>query len=1043
MADKPKISVDVIFNSRDARDFANNFGNLLSKTAKKWRDDVKEMTGEGAAAGLKIALASGKGGAAIKEFVKTNIADVYSKFMKELRAGNFEEAEKLERILDGRVKRFQKEADAIAEAFKHMQDRQARTFDEHADAFGDKVQKLQRGLFGGLGGFTDLARSGGGAVQRFGREQQAKGLRAREMAMSEGKDAKGAERMAQFGKVIANIGKAAVAFAAVAGAVLLLVKLFADLESKMKDANKAMIDSAGAADFGFGHVDFVTGKLTKQLDKMRQSTQDLNDNFLKFRVTAEQQQKILSQFNAAGYTFKRMNEEIAKGEKFMQNFSDVTSLAVTYSRNLGTDVGEVADKMGAFAFDTGAGLRDIAEQFSVIQREAMVAGFVTKRFYSAVVEATTGMSFYGVRIEETSKLLKTFDSLLGEAAGTDAFKKLVGQYQDKSAQDRLRDFLVKDQEFVTERFQKSFETRMAQLTRQYGDEIAKSGTSIDKLLAESTSEVDLRAKLGALGIRGQQATDFANLRGLQQAASGNRAAQLAHAGAAGPSFDIAMAIKTALPVQQFGENIGEALGRAVEENNSAVIIALQELESKTGKSFDEVVALSNAAEAQLQELRKIRDTGGQVPDELKKFGFFIDEQSKEIRRGIVDSNGEILTDNAVELNDLFDVLLSQPTEGEKQLEEQLTKDQEIATEISKNITGLNEIMEQSVTAILGDIYSVTSEILAFMKFDSGKTRDFMNSQNEKKAAEAEAKSAQAQEDLADAQEKLRLAESRKELGAIDAAKKQVETAEHNLQAAQQTQMKLGKLARASTGISEEALLEGRGLTTAQSASPVFASTGHAKAAEQRIQEIVADQIKTWGESFFAPTFEDSLGFSVERFGAKIMEDPELVKQLGGERNVTQALQAADAAVAATREDTMTGFLTEKEISTTTASAFQQAIVQGLVEQEGAQLEKTDNLFQKLIEVAEQQLKATRETRDVGTAEYLQEAQKAHDLIIPADGGRPIMTDERDTLMAMRPGGPLSRSGRGGGGSVTVNVYGGNRKDVYDTVMKVLKQTGNA
>lgn len=1043
MADKPKISVDVIFNSRDARDFANNFGNLLSKTARKWRDDVKEMTGEGAAAGLKIALSSGKGGAAIKEFVKTNIADVYSKFMKELRAGNFAEAEKLERILDGRVKRFQKEADAIADAFKHMQDRQVRSFDEHADAFGDKVQKLQRGLFGGLGGFADLARSGGGAIQRFGRERQAKGLRAQEMARAEGRESPDGQKMAQFGKVIANVGKAAVAFAAVAGAVLLLVKLFADLESKMKDANKAMLDSAGAADFGFGHVDFVTGKLTKQLDKMRQSTMDLNDNFLKFRVNAEQQQKILSQFNAAGYTFKKMNEEVAKGEKFMQSFSDVTSLAVTYSRNLGTDVGEVADKMGTFAFETGSGLKDIAEQFSVIQREAMVAGFVTKRFYSAVVEATTGMSFYGVRIEETAKLLKTFDSLLGEAVGTEAFKKLVGQYQDKSAQDRLRDFLVKDQEFVTERFQKSFESRMAQLTRQYGEQIAKSGTSIDRLLSESSSEVDLRAKLGEIGIRGQAATDFAKLRGLQQAASGNRAAQIAHAGAAGPSFDVAMAIKTALPVQQFGENIGEALGRAVEENNSAVIIALQELESKTGKNFDEVVAMANAAEAQLQELKKIRDTGGQVPDELKKFGYFIDQQTKEIKRGIVDSNGEILTENAVELNDLFDVLLSQPTEGDKQLEEQMTKDQEIATEISKNITGLNEIMEQSVTAILGDIYSVTSEILAFMKFDSGKTRDFMNAQSEKKALEAAAKTASAQEALADAQENLRVAESRKELGAIETAKKQVETADRNLQAAQQTEMKLGKVARASSGISEEALLAGKGLTTAQSSAPVFATTGHAKAAEQRLQEIVEDQIKTWGESFFPASPADTIGFSVEGFGAQIMQDPELVKQLGGEQNVQQALQAAEAAVAATREDTMTGFLTQKEISTTTTSAFQQAILQGLVQQEGAQLE-TDGRLSELIELGKQQLKALRETRDVGTAEYLQEAQKAHDLILPAGGGRPIMTDERDSLVAMRPDGPIARSGGArGGGNVTVNIYGGDRKQTYDTIMRVLKQTGNA
>jgi len=72
-------------------------------------------------------------------------------------------------------------------------------------------------------------------------------------------------------------------------------------------------------------------------------------------------------------------------------------------------------------------------------------------------------------------------------------------------------------------------------------------------------------------------------------------------------------------------------------------------------------------------------------------------------------------------------------------------------------------------------------------------------------------------------------------------------------------------------------------------------------------------------------------------------------------------------------------------------------------------------------------------------------KEAGDLILPAKGGSPIITDERDTLMATRPGGPLERAmgGKGGGGTVQVNVYGGDQKQVYDTVMKALKATGNA
>jgi hypothetical protein len=42
---------------------------------------------------------------------------------------------------------------------------------------------------------------------------------------------------------------------------------------------------------------------------------------------------------------------------------------------------------------------------------------------------------------------------------------------------------------------------------------------------------------------------------------------------------------------------------------------------------------------------------------------------------------------------------------------------------------------------------------------------------------------------------------------------------------------------------------------------------------------------------------------------------------------------------------------------------------------------------------------------------------------------------------MKPGGPIDRALGGGGGSVTVNIYGGDERRVYDVVKRVLQQTG--
>lgn len=1027
MVDKPRIVVEAVFDNRDAVQWANKFGNLLSDTAKEFRDDIKNRTKEGFLAGLQIALASGKPGSAFRKFFQTNLVDTGEKLQKALRQGNFEEAERLERILDTRVRRFQKETSAISDAFKNMQVRQARTFEEHADAFGNKVQKLRQGLFGGLAGFGDTVRTGGGAVQRFGRERQAAAERARSLAHDEGGDTTKADKMARQGQIIANIGKAAVGFAAVAGALLLLVKLFADLESKIKDANKEMLNAAGAADFGLTHVDVVTGKLTRQLEAMRVATTEVNDNFLKFRVAAEQQQKILSQFNEAGLTFARMNQEIAQGEKFMTSFSDATALAITYSRNLGVDSGEIASKMGEFSFETGMGLRDIAEQFSTISREAILAGFVTKRFYSAVVEATSGMGFYGVRIEETTKLLKSFDSLLGEAVGTKAFKSIIGQSKDRGAQDRIRDLLLKNPNFAQEQFGKAFERQVAMLSAEFGN---LGGEEIRKIL--QLSDVDMSARLQTLGMSPEQMSRFQGASLVGKAARGDLGAMTRAMPFAGPGFDVAMASSGS---QVFGDRRIDEVLRDIGTKGAAGVAEFAALEQVTGRTPEQLEELGRLfvnAEGALANLGRIQGKVGRgeaLTDEDKKLqdrlqgelGLFLDKQTNQIMKGDFDSNRELIAGTETAIKNALDMVTATGPLGEKASEEQLTKDQEIASEISKNITGLNEIMEQSVVQVLNNIYGVTADILAFMQFSSVNTREFLKQQDDKKAQEAQDNTDRAQENLTKAQKDLSLAQSRRSQPEIQAAEKEVASANENLRKAQEAQTELAKISRSTASLSEEAIVKGQGFLTAQRASNVFGAEGIAKTADQRLQEIRDLELLEGALIYGGQT--DTKGF-----GKKVLENPELVQSLGGEENVRAAVDAAEQAVALAREKSFTGYLTDEEIANTTMSAFQQAIVHGLVE-EG---------FKPLIE-------ATEANRDLSFMQLIRGAIPAQDLILPAGGGRPIITDERDTLMAMRPGGPIANAAAasGRGGSVTVNINGGDTRRIYDVVLRALKATGNA
>jgi hypothetical protein len=68
---------------------------------------------------------------------------------------------------------------------------------------------------------------------------------------------------------------------------------------------------------------------------------------------------------------------------------------------------------------------------------------------------------------------------------------------------------------------------------------------------------------------------------------------------------------------------------------------------------------------------------------------------------------------------------------------------------------------------------------------------------------------------------------------------------------------------------------------------------------------------------------------------------------------------------------------------------------------------------------------------------------AHDFLYRGDGVRGTITpiDTADDVMGMKGGGPIDRAMGGSGGSVTVNIYGGDERRVFDVVKRVLQQSG--
>ena len=1042
MADSRSATFGFAFDARSVNQAAQSFSGALTAASKNWGAEVKKTFGTAVHLGFHSAMASGKSGAAIQSFVKSNITEVYSKFQRAFHANNMAEAQKHGRALAKIQHGLTRELQAQVAATQTMAQLQARTGAQRANDWKGMLQSIRGGDVGGL------VTGGGNRLQTMGRARQDQGRELQHAAKLSGDGAgvdKGAS-MAKFGKMIATVGKVAMAFAAVAGIVVVLVKMFMDLESRAKDMNKALMASAGAGDFGLSAVEIKGGELTKQLEKIRKETTAVNDNFMKFRAVAAEQQKILSTLNEAGYSYGKMNEQIQKGTKFMKSYSDVTALALTYSRNLGVDSGKIAGDMGAFTLETGQSLDEIAKGFSVIQSEAMMAGFVTKRFYASVIEATSGMAYYGVTIGETAQILSNLDGLMGEVMGPKMLQEFTGKGKDMSAQDRIRELILKDTGFAAEQYGKAFARKKDGIARDLGDTIGKvlgEGETLDDFLSQD--ETTIRKRLSKF-TSGPEIERFTQASVLKRASGGEDMNAMQRGfGMAGTGFDLAMA-SNATGVFD-GKRIDEVFAdiTAGATSQDAGVAALMQA---TGKTFEQLEKLNTTfgdAQANISNLQDIaakdlseRDAADAAFLQRMSdvFGLTIDESTKEIKRG------NLTIGNAV------DFVASTEEATAAELESALTKDQELATEISSNITGLSEILEQSTNAILERIYDAVMVVVNFMASDDKKRR-----------AEAGLKTAHGRQkklaaEMGSAQDKVKSA--RKAVGGANTAEEKKAAEETLIEAEESARKATERFARsqkttaAQEGLSDAARA-GQGLGSAQMMAARGDIGGHRG---KTISSMIDRGLVRFGgpeeeEGFSNGVLNAFKGGAMKWGGASgVTEDAKeglraegfFDQVVGGEAGAAEGFKIAEAAFEdAGGGDTMATTFEVQEAVEAYNAAFADWSANN-VRSDSEQTE-SDTKRNKTLEDILEELKQTNLGGLFG--KLFSGAKGGDDFILPSGGGPMIIPDEKDTIVGFKPGGPIASGGGGGGGSATVNIYGGDQKKVYDTVMRVMKVLGHA
>ena len=714
-------------------------GDSIGKLTKALASGVEKATTEGGkraqkeyANYIKVAAEAGirgmDGSKTRKEFLdKVLDANAMSARIQEAwEKGDKEHAKFLEGQRKKDMKHLKLLADRRKSNYADFARIQSRTMAEQADAFAGK---LERGISGLFSGNIDL----GGMIKGAGQAGQRRG----DAAILKGNDPNATKRdkqMATLGKTMASIGTGLMAFGAVTGILTILVKAFVDLHDRVNDMNKAFSQTAGAADFGLGSAATSAAELERKMDSVRDSILEaskMDPVSGGWMQSSDDLYAILGAMNEMNFSFEKMKKNVDNNIAGLSSFADHAIRAVAYGKLLGVEGREMGQQMTQMANEFGVGLNVIAEGLHAVHREAMLSGFSTKRFYSTVLELTSGLGAYNVRLEEAANLLGLMGHTAGEGQAGEMSKKFGTGMESMSVEERLKKLLLdggKDDPTTKRIFTDDAKASAAafykalkgnkdfdgtELLKMFGldvgggmDAFVKQFMKIKPGQRQKLRDV-LFAKKTGLGDDAAEVSDLAD-RGVAKSAAGkgDQGRQVEAMSYLGPAAQ--MALRMQMPV--VFKNVASSLGDLAMTGDTAAQAAAA---SASGMSLDDIQQIGAL---QSKMMSRFKSFGDMSEEQLNADGMTRTGKGKYRRRD--QTTGQVSGD---EFKDWLGLLLASNDEVEH-MTNVVSEDTKIAKDISDKTGALSTVLKENIAAILNDIYIVVRDILNWLVSSSDKKK---------------------------------------------------------------------------------------------------------------------------------------------------------------------------------------------------------------------------------------------------------------------------------------------------------------------------------
>jgi len=628
--------------------------------------------------------------------------------------------------VNDRLKIYKKEAEAVTELNKKFNavggknplvdasENIAEATDMMTGGLGDFLSKLKNRDLKGIG--ESLSKAGD-----FGRTLEGRG--------SQEGAGKGAKFFGAIGKLLKSFGPMLRIVGALAKGFANVVSFLIDVDSAGKALNKTFLDTASAAD---ALVNTVGDGSMSLHDSLKDVREGVNDLYLSqgLGVSTEDAMSMIASFQEAGITLKELKGAMTDVTSSEEAYVKVIQHMTAQQRVLGASVEDVASITERYGYS----LEDIAVRFAAITDQAMQSGFGVKRFYSMILQATTGMGVYNTRIEEAAFFATRLGKILGRRGLEESglLKKLAQGFKGQGVKENYKAMMMMGDKARKEIFSQEYEARVGNVSRSkdQGKLLAKAfekaGINFEgnvndpKALSKALKNVSVEERSLLLAAIRQQ--DGGSDMAVGLAKEIGQILQL-HVGTQGKSGGAvsagALGMTGFLKAQQaMMKRFGLRDVRDLNTNKQASIAYRAFLEEQMGYSGEQTDAFITAIDGLKGEFGLLKKEGSAETTEdkiaqIEKYGAYIDKQGKLIQAQYNKQTGEITGEKDLgKLN--FDAFMRLNEGVLTKATEQKDKNLDLSQQIANNTVDIAKRIEMGVTYFLQGIYNILDSVYNFL-----------------------------------------------------------------------------------------------------------------------------------------------------------------------------------------------------------------------------------------------------------------------------------------------------------------------------------------